>query len=271
MNRNIKINLVLILFLSIIFPTFVFAQVVAGFVDKPIWFSNEPDTVGETTNISTLINNQDSKAIYGVVGFYDNGSQIGEKTTTVSASASKVITISWKVSAGSHSIVVKFENTKSVSDKGVATKITNEQTSAYRFTVLTKEEATLKTDDAKSITTLASDPIKSSVGGAISGAKELAQNTFEAIDNFRDDTSVTLEKSVIVSEKEIEVINKEKVDGKVAGASAKKESFLKTPLAILKQYFFKFAHFIFAQTWTFYGLIILIIILFVRYLIRAPR
>lgn len=32
-------------------------------------FSNEPDVVGETTTISTLIINQDTKAVYGVVNF----------------------------------------------------------------------------------------------------------------------------------------------------------------------------------------------------------
>jgi hypothetical protein len=263
--------------ISVAVPHKAFAQVRAGFVDTTIWFSNEPDVVGETTTISTLINNQDEKAIYGMVGFYDNDKLVGQKATTVEPNASKVVSVTWKVTAGSHSFVAKFENTKRGSESGTATRVTGSQSAPYRFSVAATVDKTT-TDKATSPNSTTTDGTTTKTEQAVGDVKNAAESTFEKFDNFRDTTADSIAVKVTASAKAVEEIQKakteNKTEGKVAGASVSKEtsgSAMETPFAYLKLYFYKMAHFIFDHMYVFYGLIILVIILFVRYLIRAPR
>ncbi|HRH31507.1 MAG TPA: hypothetical protein PK950_02470 [Candidatus Paceibacterota bacterium] len=270
----------LFIFTLFALPLFAHAEANAGFVDKSIWFSNEPDTAGETTNISTLINNQDAKAIYGVVGFYDNGKLIAQKPTTVEANASKVVTISWKVTSGSHSMVVKFEDTKYTSDKGTATGIAKSETSPYRFSVAAPAETTAdskttgKTTTTDTKTGLSGSEASDTVEKAAGDVKDAAEGAFAKFDNFRSSTGKVLGEKAEAASKEVAALKDNSDAGEKAGpapANADSGSFLQTPFAYLKMIFFKIAHFIFSSIYAFYGLIVLIIILFVRYLIRAPR
>lgn len=248
-------------------PLFAHAEANAGFVDTAIWFSNEPDVVGETTTISTLINNQDPKAVYGVVGFYDNGNVIAKKPTTVEPHASKVVSTTWKVTEGSHTILVKFEDTRYTNDKGAETIVTNSEAAPYRFNVTADKTATEKTTTDTTVTTATTTAEKTV--GQVKGAATSAIGSF---DDFRAKTSVGLQEKATQASKEIEQIKTE--SAKPQSSTATKptsDSFLKTPFAYLKMIFFKVAYFIFHSAYMFYGLIILIIILFIRYLIRAPR
>ncbi|MBP6926602.1 MAG: hypothetical protein KBB70_02810 [Candidatus Pacebacteria bacterium] len=246
-------------------PLLARAEANAGFIDTSIWFSNEPETVGESTTISTLINNQDAKAIYGMIGFYDNGKLITQKATTVDPRASKVVSITWKVTVGSHSMVAKFENTRYTNEKGTATVVSKSETAPYRFTVLTPEAK--ETADSKATAngtngTPGSSASKTEVEKTVDDAKDAAEGAFAKFDNFRTKTAETLVGKVAGAQKSIEDIKE---------IPKKEQTFLQTPFAYLKLLFFKAAHFIFSSMYAFYGLIILIIILFVRYLIRAPR
>ena len=235
------------------------AEVNAGFIEQAIWFSNEPDTVGEKTNVSTLINNQDAKAIYGMVSFYDNSKLVSKKAATVDAHASKVVMIPWTVTEGKHSFVVKYEDTRYTNEKGTATIVSNNETSPYTFTVVSEAQ---KVTDAKTTTSKAEDQVKQTAGEV----KDAAEGAFAKFDSFREDTATSLEGKVLGATKAVEDTKKAE-----AAKPAKDRSALQTPFAYLKLYFFKLAHFIFSSIYAFYGLIFLIIILFVRYLIRAPR
>ncbi len=248
-------------------PLLARAEANAGFIDTSIWFSNEPDTVGETTTISTLINNQDAKAIYGMIGFYDNGKLITQKATTVDPRASKVVSITWKVTVGSHSMVAKFENTRYTNDKGTATVVSKSETAPYRFTVLTPEakavaDAKAEANGTNGTSGSSASKTEAEVKKTVDDAKDAAEGAFAKFDNFRTKTAETLVGKVAGAQKSIEDIKE---------IPKKEQTFLQTPFAYLKLIFYKAAHFIFSSMYAFYGLIILIIILFVRYLIRAPR
>ena len=247
------------------------SEVSAGFVTEPIWFSNQPDIAGETTTISTLINNQDDKAIYGDVVFYDNAIVIGKKSVTVLARSAKVASVPWKVTAGSHSMVAKFENTKQLNDKGTSTDVSNNETNVYRFNVASAESTKIQSAPAGSSTSgdASVSASKSDATKTIAEAKNAAENAFSSFDNFRISTAITIGKSADSSTKEIEQIKATPTSN--GSQATQKSSFLKTPFAYLKMIFFKTAHFIFSNMYVFYGLIILIGILIIRYLIRAPR
>lgn len=286
-------KLYLLLTLSFVFlPAIVMAENNTGFIDTAIWFSASPDTVGESITISTLVNNQEKKAIYGIISFYDNDKSLSKKTVTIAPNSSKVVSIDWKVESGSHSIVAKFEDTREVDDKGKSIQIANSETKPHKFTVIANSSTNSNADSNSNPSSVSNDDKENSpagnsiiskedVGKTVDEAKKVTETTFGKIDDFRAETAVSLEKKAEESTKELEEIKLEhekvKSEGKVAGAktskddTTEKESFLKTPFAYLKMIFYKMAHYIFAQKFLFYGLIVLLIILFIRYIIRAPR
>lgn len=243
------------------FTHYAHAEASAGFIDTAIWFSNEPDTVDETVTISTLINNQDAKAIYGVVGFYDNNKLIGSKASTIDARASKVVAISWKVTAGSHSLVAKFENTRYSSEKGTATTVANSDTDPVRFSVMTAEEKKAQSTN-KTSTKTGTGTTETEIKKTADDVKVAAEGAFGKFDAFRNSTAESLETKTSDAEKDLT---------QAKSIPKEKQTALQTPFAYLKVLFYKAAHFIFGNIYVFYGLIFLIIILFVRYLIRAPR
>jgi hypothetical protein len=250
----------------------------AGFIDTSIWFSNEPDTAGETVAVSTLINNQDPKAVYGLVGFYDNGKLLSRKTTTVEPHASKVVTINWKVTVGKHSMVAKFESTQVENDEGEEVEVVKNETEPITFTV--KEAIPAKTDEKEK--EVGADPNKSDIANTVDEAKSAATGAFGKVDEFREETAATYAEKAEAQQKSIADAKKakdEKIEGKVAGVSATniqtgnkiKETLIKTPFEYVKLYFFKFVQFVFAHKYIFYGLIILILFLIFRYMARSPR
>ncbi len=253
-------------------PRLAHAEANAGFVDASIWFSNEPDGVGESTTISSLVNNQDTKAIYGIVSFYDNGTSVGSKVITVEAHASKVVTVPWKVTEGTHTLIVKFEKTRYINDKGTATIVLNAETSPYRFTVTAPvpnsnpNSKTTTTAPANSKIDAKTSEIKNTVEDVATNVKDAATNTFAKFDAYRAETGKVLGVKAVAAVQNVDKVKKEQ-----AAAPKAQKSFVATPFAYLKMFILKIAHFIFSTVYTFYGLIVLSIILFVRYLIRAPR
>lgn len=65
-----------------------------------------------------------------------------QKPTTVDAHSSKVVSTTWKVTEGSHTIIAKFEDTRYSSDKGTATIVANSEADPYRFNVTGATDAT---------------------------------------------------------------------------------------------------------------------------------
>lgn len=267
----------LFLFSLFLSSSFAQAQVKAGFVENQIWFSNDPDTAGETTVISTLINNQDTKAVYGTVTFYDSNKSLGQKSATLEAHTSKVISISWKVTAGDHSIVAKFENTKEGSDKGAATTVSHSSTEAYKFSVAApiQEPPAEKTIAATLTqpTATTADSGKSDASKTVDEVKGAAETTFTKFDNFREDTAGALSEKADEASAQVDAIKKGQLAGVSKTNEPKKESpsFLGTPFAYVKMLFYQLAYFIFSHKVVFYSLIIVIIIMFFRFLIRASR
>jgi hypothetical protein len=264
-------KLILVLIFSFILPLTVFADVSTGFVEQSVWFSNEPDKVGETILISTLVNNQSDKAIFGTVAFYDEQSLLGKKTVTVEVHSAKVVSISWKVTKGNHSILAKFEDPKISNSEGQSVVVSNAITAPQVFEVIAPAPTPITTETKAESTVSDKNKTESDVSKTVDAAKDAAETTFEKLDDFRETTSLALASKAVVAADQIAQIKNDAVKGKILGASTTKDSILKTPFAYLKMFFYKLAHFIFSHKYVFYGLIILIIVLFFRYLIRAPR
>ncbi len=284
------------LFLATFFlvsPSFVSAQVNAGFIPAPIWFGNQTLIAEQTTTISTLVYNQGEKALYGAVGFYDNDKLLGKKTITVEARSSKVASITWKITVGDHAISAKFENVKQTNESGPKAEVENSTTDAYRFTVDPLPATVVKTETKDTTTENATAASKTSTsttkeGGAVGTVKDTAQTAFESVDTFREKTAETLEKKVKAAEEEVKVIEPLPVSKPIninddqlqdetndqnvnAPKVISKKSLVDTPFSYIKLYFYKLAHYIFDHKAAFYGLIILIFFMIIRHIVRAQR
>lgn len=233
----------------------------AGFIPAPIWFSSESLSANTTTKVSTLVYNSTTDALSLTVTFYDGDVVLGKKAGIISAQSSKEFSIDWKVTVGDHAIRAHIDNPKKGSTTGPLVTLTSVETDAYRFTVLADlgihpfETATTKTDTKKDPT----DQPAIIVG---------AQNTFDKIDSFREDTEKSITKGIAAAEK---VLAEEAKPAKAGSTTAEAPSKMERPLTYIKLFFLKLFSFIFSHGVVLYGLIILIVILFVRYLIRAPR
>lgn len=233
----------------------------AGFIPAPIWFSSESLSANTTTKVSTLVYNSTPDVLSLTVTFYDGDVVLGKKAGLISAQSSKEFSIDWKVTVGDHAIRAHIDNPKKGSATGPAVTLSSVDTDAYRFTVLADlgvhPFSTTPTDTKKGTTT--EDKPAIVVG---------AQNTFDKIDGFRADTAKSIDKSIASAEK---VLAEEVAPAKASSTTTTAPSKMERPLTYVKLFFLKLFSFIFSHGVLFYGLIILIIILFIRYLIRAPR
>jgi uncharacterized membrane protein YgcG len=84
----------------------------------------------------------------------------------------------------------------------------------------------------------------------------------------REDTEKSITKGIAAAEK---VLAEEAKPAKAGSTTTEAPSKMERPLTYIKLFFLKLFSFIFSHGVVLYGLIILIVILFVRYLIRAPR
>jgi hypothetical protein len=196
------------------------------------------------------------------VTFYDGDVVLGKKAGLISAQSSKEFSIDWKVTVGDHAIRAHIDNPKKGSTTGPAVTLSSVDTDAYRFTVLA--DLGIHPFDTPSTTDAKKDTSTDDKSAIVVGA----QNTFDKIDGFRADTAKSIDKSVASAEK---VLTEEVAPAKASSTATTAPSKMERPLTYVKLFFLKIFSFIFSHGVLFYGLIILIIILFIRYLIRAPR
>lgn len=272
--RKIISSLVFIFALVLIPNTTRAADTNAGFIPAPIWFSATDLKAGDSITIYSVIYNESAKNLSGAAGFYDGDTLLGTKTITVSAHSTREVSVAWKVTVGDHAIRARFENVKSGTGTGTPETVLYSETDPARFTIYpdlssnpfaSKTETTTPAPTKTETTTTPSGKVEEAKGAI----KDTAGTAFSSIDSWRTNIADSLAESV---KKATAELNKEgaTTDPK-SSTSTEKKSFVSTPFTYVKLFFMKIGSFIFSHGSVFYGLIVLIIILFVRYLIRAPR
>lgn len=87
----------------------------AGFAKQSLFLSQSSVTAGETVLIHAVVSNDTSQKFVGSLDFTDNTQAIGNVPTTLLAGEATTLSISWKPSAGTHSVVAKLQD----SDKNI--------------------------------------------------------------------------------------------------------------------------------------------------------
>lgn len=260
----------------------------AGFIPGNIWYSKDPFEEGDKINIYTVLFNTDTREFSGTVIFFDGNIFLGKDSFAVPARGVKDASISWMVTAGNHNIFAKIENAKFLISAGKYEEVylAGNQTEESKTTVSKKIPTTTN------ITTNTIENVKNTIvdtaTGSVDSIKNLVSgntpetvttsinNTSNILENVRSSVGAFSEKKRASVKKDIANLNNKTAtkDTTVATKSKNKIDGSKNTDKYVKP--FKYVELAalamlsttFNNKYVFYGLIILVLFLFLRFLWR---
>ncbi len=249
-----------------------------------IWYSKDPFEEGDKIKIYTIIYNPDTRELSGAVSFYDDSTLLGKKSFRAPGGEFTDATVNWTVTAGRHRIFAKIENARYLAAGGKYEEVAlpESQTEEMTYTVgkkISSEEGQADQTpslvlDSKIVNT-GLESIKK-IGKVIEGmtpafiGKPVAQ-TAEKIEDFRAETSITLQEKKQEAETEWRAAQAKKTEAPGATAPAEpdnpeKKDSLWGPLAYAKYFLYKVLALIFSTKAIFYALVSLFILALFRYI-----
>lgn len=272
-KKNIGIILLLLFSLLPIFK--IYAQSSnAGFIPGNIWYSKDPFEEGDQIKIYTLVFNPDDRELSGTVVFFDNNVFFAKKDFTASPKDVKDVSISWTATAGDHVIFAKIENAKFLVSGGQYEEVylaENETTKSSR--TVNKKVIVNTTDTNNTSSTGSSIPGLSSiqnVGNIVANstpdyvAKPMVLGA-STVENFRQNISNALGKNKADTQKEINTLNSAKTTLK-NGVKPNTSSSIQKPFDYVKLFFLYIFEAIFKYKLVFYGLLLIILVVILRYI-----
>ncbi len=272
--------LVIILLLSNISLVFADSAVTTGFIPGQIWYSQEPLIEGETVKVYTAIWNGDKNTLSARIEFYDKNVILGSRDITIQPSQLQDVYISWKVTAGDHTISAKIVSASIVND-GKKEQITLDRSSTLGDKTFVSVVNTNNTETTKAVDTLknevdkASTIVKSSI--PLSVVTPIS-TSFSTIDDFRDTTYAKIVDVKEQSQKELDALNNPvkinkniKDTPKVATKTEKPLDATEKPITYIKLFLFSLLGFIFGNKIIFYSLLTFLTFIILRFFYRKIR
>ncbi len=221
-----------------------------GFVDGPVWFSEESLKVDQTVKIYTAIFNGEDTKLTLKVDFIDGTTALSSKEVFVSPNETKTVSTDWKVSLGSHNVYAVIASPK-VDGENVL--LQRSKTDSVKFSV-TKE---VPGSVVKNALTGKFGDIFSGEGDFMEKADSWFKMNFKKSEEFREKT---LEKIKASKEK----VAKSREDQKDAKTRDK---------IVLSGHFYglAFVGFIFSVSVVFYICFVILIYLVLRTIWRILR
>jgi hypothetical protein len=275
-------------------PSAIFAETEdgqAGFIPSNIWYSNPPDTVGEKIKIYTVIFNPYPSELSGSVSFYDGEVLLGKKTFSISTTGTKDISVDWVVTLGTHKIFAKIEHAKYLKSKGVYEQVAIKENTSETSSYTVYKKILPDVEDVKQNLQSTVESIKtpvSNIGEKIADhtpayiAEPVATST-NVLENWRKGESDLLD---MKKEEVIAEINaaeqpsitptflKEAEDSSSAEDAPTKPkektslSSISTPFAYAKLFFFTLLSYVFTYTIVFYGVLLFLVFIILRFIYR---
>lgn len=103
-----------------------------GFVDGPVWFSEEDLKLHQTVKIYTAVFNGEDTKLTLKVDFVDDTTALSTKEVFISPNETKTVSTDWKVSSGSHNVFAVISSPK-VNDMSVV--LERAKTDSVKFSV----------------------------------------------------------------------------------------------------------------------------------------
>ena len=278
--KKIGIVLFLILFLLPVVKIYGITSD-AGFIPENIWYSKDPFEEGDKIKIYTLIFNPDSRELSGTVMFFDKTIFLGKKSFAVPPKGVKDISIDWTAIAGDHTIFGKIENARFLiskdnyeevylakdetekSKRTVAKKIIPKESLEPESNIFNADNITKENTEQNSQIENIKKTIQEKTPDFIAKPISMAAN---AMENFRENIATTTDEKK--EEVKIEIKNLDKniniILEKVT--EPEKKSSITKPLKYVELFLLSFASFVFNNKIIFYGILIVIIFLTLRFI-----
>lgn len=257
-----------------------YAQVssTTGFIPGQIWYSKEPLVEGDTVTVYTAVWNGDPQPLSARVEFYDKNVILGVRDIVVPKTSLQDVSISWKVTAGDHTLSAKIiSSSVTLGSKKESITLDRAVTSEDRQFVAVVIK---KVDGAPASS---ADVVKSQVdkaGASLdtilpqSVSKPLSDSA-NSLDTFRDTTYTHIASALTDTKKYLESTPKKEVkaseSSKASVAETKPLDATEKPIAYIKLFFLTVLGFVFGNKLVFYGIIAFIVFVICRAIFRRVR
>ncbi len=286
-----KIGIIFFLILSFLPAQNTFAQTEnVGIIPANIWYSKDPFEEGDKIKIYTVVYNADTRELSGTVIFFDYNIFLGKTNFSVSGKSTTYVSINWTVTAGNHTIFAKIENAKFLisKDKYEEVYLAENKTEESKVTISKKVVSNIsnnindKVAGTTNIISNAVDTVKSNTPPIVTNTINTVSDSLESIrTNLDSSTNINKEKiqneiNVLNKvqdspEKEISLdktTNKETLNIYSKIKSKDTTNLVQKPFKYVELFFLTIFSYIFKYKILFYGLIIFIIFIIIRYIWR---
>lgn len=260
--------ILIVIFTVIVSPAYAEIGSNAGFIPGQIWYSKDTLIEGDTVNIYTAIWNGEKESLSVKVEFYDKNVILGSREVVLAPSILKEVYVPWKITSGDHLISAKIiSSLVTVSGKKEKVVLDRATTSADKQFV----SVVIKNEEGEQVS--GAETVKNKISEAIpEGVSNYASNTFEKVDNFRDKTFTQVTAVKDNTQKEIESLKtKEETVAEVLNSKKNIEDATQKPIAYIKLFLFSALAFVFGNKIIFYGLLIFVVFLVIRFFYRKIR
>jgi len=243
----------------------------AGFVPGNIWYSEDPFSEGDKIKIYTLIFNPDTRKFSGTVDFFDNSTLLGTKNFNVAATSTEDIYISWTVTAGDHQIYGQIQNAKFLTSSGtyIDANLTQNQTSKSSRTVASKVVAQninngINTVDGTFNNALSSIQNLGNTAKNIlpSSVPQLVTTVTNTLDGLRSNLETTVDNAQKQTQNNIDSFK----NTKTSSTNSINTATIQEPFYYVGLYFLTILAFILKYKILFYGIIVVIALVVLRFI-----
>ena len=198
--------------LAFLLPSGLILADTTGFAQDSVWVSHLPIVEGETVLIHAALTNGSNKQLTGTLVFKDNSTSIGSVPFVLVSGEARIISLSWKATAGSHSITASI--TSASNADATQTQSVDVSVDAKPAPVSPIKKGLGTTSAAAVAFTNASD-IENGIGSVSPKAQEISSPLFKTVDSLRKSGAELLASQI------------ESTQAKVADLSAQKEKLSK--------------------------------------------
>ena len=275
-------TIILSLFLPIVF---IYADTNSGFLDNTIWYSKDNFIEGDTIEIHTAVWNGEASVLEGKVDFMDANTIIGTRSISVPANSLADVSISWKVTAGDHTIKTLIRDTNlKVNGKITPIKFTDNEQSLPKISISKKIANAKAIDDG--LADNVSEKVKENLPEQIA---EPVSEGINFIDDFRVNTNDKISSLLVNTNKRLEEYNNTVQPEDKSTSTSTKENTKSTttkqaekeapkplsgtekPIAYVELFLLTVASFIFKNSIVFYLLCLFIVFIILRFIYRKIR
>lgn len=153
------------------------AALAAGFAQQSIFLSKSSVTEGDTVLIHTVVQNDSTAKFSGNLVIKDGDAKVGSVPVALDAGEAQAVSVSWKPTAGSHSIVAELQNASST--------VVGSESESFSIAAKPKPKALITASSSAAAAVESSADIQNKIGDISPAASGALAPVFKLVDGSR--------------------------------------------------------------------------------------